>query len=1048
MSRLLCLLSLALAISGAARAERLPLRQYGIIDGLAADSVNHVFRDSRGFMWFCTSGGLTRFDGRLFVSYGVEHGLPVDVVIDMAEDPSGVHWVATWGGGGIARFNPRSTDPARLFTPYRLGDGSSDRSTALLVDRSGKIWVGTAAGLFVRNPDADSDAPFLSVDLGAVSDAPRGVRVHALTEDRHGNLWIATPEGLVRRSAAGDLRLYPITEPPAADQKLRDVIEDRAGRIWVAHPGGVTVLHPRHDSDRGAPDSPARDATAAAPCVTGPSEEPVRLPNAPGESCLLGIEDLPGPGQPTGLFEASDGHVWIVRYSEGLTEFDGSRLRTYGEADGVGGYLTSDLTEDAAGNLWLASLDSGALRIARTGFTAYDRADGLGYTRRARLAESLDGEVAVIAGPSVHLFDGERFETIRLEVLEGLGQASSDMSIVLHDHTGQWWFGTRRGLFRYGAAESMRQLVGRQPIEAFTEGGGLPGNVVECLLEDSAGDIWIGVDASEPVVRWERSTGTLHRYSDLQELGAPSRPLAFAEDGAGQIWVGFARRIARFRDGRFTTFARDDGLTADVAVRPYVDRSGRLWLVSGYAGVTRIDDPAAERPSFSHRYTKAEGLASDPVACAVEDRFGRMYFCTTKGVDRLEPSTGRIRHYTSADGLSTTGVVYGMRDRSGALWFTSMRGVSRLVPRADPPAPPPPPVWITEVRVMGVPVVVSEMGESEISGLRLEASRNQVEIDVASPSFEIGDEIRYRYRLGGEARDWSAPTPQQSINFASLSSGLYRLEVKAVNSYGVESVPPATVDFRILPPLWRRWWSLTLGALVLAGIVYGAHRLRVARMVALERVRTRIATDLHDDIGASLSQITILTEVLNRRKDLDSSTSRTYLSRIADSSRELVDSMADIVWAINPKRDRLSDLVQRMRRFLGDAVTGREIEYTFHAPPEERDLRLGPDVRRQLFLVFKESVNNAVRHSACGRVNVRLTQDGSTLQLEIEDDGKGFDVSQEYDGNGLESIKRRARELGGDLDLDSRPGRGSVVRIEAPLGRRKRSAGRRRHLNR
>jgi signal transduction histidine kinase len=343
---------------------------------------------------------------------------------------------------------------------------------------------------------------------------------------------------------------------------------------------------------------------------------------------------------------------------------------------------------------------------------------------------------------------------------------------------------------------------------------------------------------------------------------------------------------------------------------------------------------------------------------------------------------------------------------------------------------------------------VSELGENEISGLVLEASRNQVEIDLASPSFEVGDEIRYRYRLGGALRDWTAPTSLQSINFANLSSGRYRLEIRAVNSYGVESATPATVSFRILPPFWLRWWFLTLGVLVLVGITFGAHRLRVARMVELERVRTRIATDLHDDIGASLSQITILTEVLSRRGDLDGETSRTYLSRIADSSRELVDSMADIVWAINPRRDRLSDLVQRMRRFLGDAVAGREIEYAFHAPPAERDLRLGPNVRRQLFLVFKESVNNAVRHSGCRRLDVRLSVDGATALLEIRDDGSGFDVDREYDGNGLDSMQRRARELGGRLDLDSRPGRGTTVRLEGRLGRRRRASGNRRHLNR
>jgi signal transduction histidine kinase/ligand-binding sensor domain-containing protein len=988
-------------------------------------------------MWFCTHAGLSRFDGHGFVNYGLEHGLAVEVVHEIAEDPSGAYWVAIWGGGGVVRFDPRTADPAGLFTPYPLGHGSSGRSTSLLIDRTGKVWVGTIRGLFARDSAAGHDAPFDPVDLDPVSAGREGVRVRDLMEDRRGNLWILTREGLVRRSPSGEMHVHPIAPAGASDQRTSAVVEDREGRIWVAHATGVTVLLPWDDPPPDARGGLATDADRTRSCIAGASGQTVQLPDAPGESCLLSVEDMPGPGQPIELFEASDGHVWVVRYHEGLTEFDGTRLRSYGEADGVGGYLVEDVGEDSAGNLWFATLDSGVLRIARTGFTAYDRADGLGYTRRARLAESRSGEIAVIAGPRVHVFDGQRFETLRLGVLEGLGHASSDMSVVLHDRTGHWWFGTRRGLFRYGTAESMRQLVGREPIESFTDRSGLPGNVVECLLEDSAGDIWIGVDAPEPVVRWERSTGTLHRYSDEQGLGAPSRPLAFAEDGAGQIWVGFVRGVARFSNGRFTRFTKDDGLTADVAVRPHVDRSGRLWLASAYGGVTRVDDPAAERPSFARLYTVAEGLATNPVICVVSDDFGRVYLGTPKGIDRLDPETGRIRHYTTADGLSTSQVVHGMRARDGALWFTSMRGVSRLVPRADPLTPPPPPVWITGIRVAGVPVPVSELGEATVSGLRLEAGENKMQIDFGSLSFAVGEEIEYRYRLGGAAEQWSAPSGLDSINFANLSPGRYRFEVRAVNSYGVESEQPASVSFRVLPPLWRQTWFLALATLALAGLAVAAHRLRVARAIDLERVRTRIATDLHDDIGSSLSYVALMSDVLRRKVSPVETDLGHSLGRIADTSRALMESMSDIVWAVNPKKDRLSDLVLRMRRFSNDVSDAGEMTVVFRAPRQETDVRLGPEVRRQVYLVFKESVNNAARHSGCSRVEVELRVDREGLALTVQDDGRGFDPGQKSEGHGLEGMQRRAAGLGGELELASQPGSGTRITLRVPRGRRR-----------
>jgi signal transduction histidine kinase/sugar lactone lactonase YvrE len=742
-----------------------------------------------------------------------------------------------------------------------------------------------------------------------------------------------------------------------------------------------------------------------------------------------------GPGEPTRVFEASDGGIWIVRYTEGLTEFDGRRFHTYGEADGVSGYIVDDLDEDSAGNLWLASLDSGALRIARTGFTAYDRADGLGYTRRARLAESLDGEIAVVAGPLVYLFDGARFETLRLEVFEGIGRAGRDTPIVIHDHMGQWWLGTPRGLHRYGRAESLRRLVGRKPVQSLTAANGLPGDEITALLEDSRGDIWIGVDAAETVVRWERSTGTLHRYSAEQGFDLSGYPLAFAEDAAGNIWAGLSRGVARFRDGRFTTFTKDDGLIEDGVIRPYIDRSGRLWLPSAYAGVTRVDDPTAERPSFARRYTMAEGLTADPMLCAVEDLWGRLYFCTLKGVDRLEPETGRIKHYTTADGLSTSEIMYGMLGADGALWFTSMRGVSRLEPRPDPPAPSPPPVWITEVRAAGVPLPLSGLGESEVSGVRLEAGQNRMQIEFGSLSFEVGDEIEYRYRLGGAGDEWTAPSALDSINFAGLSPGRYRFEVQALNSYGVESEPPATVSFRVLPPFWRQPWFLALVTLAVAGVAFGTHRLRVARAVDLERVRTRIATDLHDDIGSSLSYVALLSEVLKRKASPADTDMGRSLGKIAETSRTLMDAMSDIVWAINPKRDRLQDLVLRMRRFANDVFTAGEIAHSFRAPPHEKQLRLGPDVRREVYLVFKESVNNAVRHSGCSRVEIELLVDREGLTMTVGDDGRGFDTKQKSEGHGLDNMKRRVTALGGGLELDSGEGKGTKITLRVPWSR-------------
>jgi len=218
-------------------------------------------------------------------------------------------------------------------------------------------------------------------------------------------------------------------------------------------------------------------------------------------------------------------------------------------------------------------------------------------------------------------------------------------------------------------------------------------------------------------------------------------------------------------------------------------------------------------------------------------------------------------------------------------------------------------------------------------------------------------------------------------------------------------------------------------------VVYSIYRYRVARLIELERMRTRIATDLHDDIGSSLSQIAIMSEVAKRQADSGNAVGKP-LSTIATTSRELVDSMSDIVWAINPNRDHLSDLTQRMRHFSSDILGGCNIEFVFEAHDMGRDIRLGTDLRRQIFLIFKEAINNVAKHSGCTKAEIefRIQKDG--ISLTIRDDGKGFASTQTSSGHGLVSMHERARELGARLDIESDCGRGTTVSLNVPLGRR------------
>ena len=295
------------------------------------------------------------------------------------------------------------------------------------------------------------------------------------------------------------------------------------------------------------------------------------------------------------------------------------------------------------------------------------------------------------------------------------------------------------------------------------------------------------------------------------------------------------------------------------------------------------------------------------------------------------------------------------------LWFGTSSSLIRFEPAASDRPPVPPPIRITGLRIMDVQQSVSALGERDLSLPDLAPDQHRLQIDFSALSFAPGEVLRYQYQLDGVGGGWSAPSDQRSVTYASLSPGRHTFRVRAVNSDGALSTDAASVTFTVLRPLWLRWWFLTLEVSALLALVYGVYRYRVARVLELAAIRTRIATDLHDDIGANLTRIAVLSEVAKQTPG------DVQLASIAGIARESVSAMSDIVWAINPKRESVADLIRRMRQHAEEVFTLRDIELRFNADGAHDSSRLGIDVRRELLLTFKEAVNNAARHSQCSQ---------------------------------------------------------------------------------
>jgi len=295
--------------------------------------------------------------------------------------------------------------------------------------------------------------------------------------------------------------------------------------------------------------------------------------------------------------------------------------------------------------------------------------------------------------------------------------------------------------------------------------------------------------------------------------------------------------------------------------------------------------------------------------------------------------------------------------------------------------------------------------------------------------------VRFQHRFAGLDAEWSAPTTTAVLDFPRLAPGRYDLRLRAIGVDGLASPEPARLLFSVRPPLWRRPWFLALlvGALTAAGWAF--HRQRLRRLLAIERTRTRIASDLHDDLGSGLSQIALLAEVGQMDAAREPAQAAQLLRDVAAGCRGLLDALSDIVWSIDPSRDDFGSLLARLRRFAHDGGRAAGIAVRVEAPPSVAALDLAAERRRELYLLLKESVHNAFRHSRPRSLAVRLDVRGDRLVAVVEDDGAGFDLAaaRAGGGRGLANMTARAERLGGRLEIGSRPGVGTRIELEVPL---------------
>src|SRR5215470_5980348 len=840
-------------------------------------------RDSHGFIWLCTRDGLSRFDGYHFTNYKIGDSSSSQNFTYIFESRNGVFWISL-ADNRLYRYDPgsvtSSTQPSQADqpnpapprqTPGASGipdDGrvllhaelvSSHFLVRMLQDRSGNFWA-AGAGLFLVEEKAGR-VSIREVNLNL----PQGWKewkpsfnVGDLAEGDDGSLWLATTYGLLRRLPDGRVVQYNVNRSPGPED-VRQLLADKSGYLWMRaiHAGGPYIVKPEPLSAlAGLGAFSSRRLTPHRPGLENP------LPAKSGEAIDLATVEAFGEAKETAdIYQQSNGRIWLTARDR-LVLFDGRQFHAFVDARGA----FAAMIEDLDGDLWITTGLAAVARFSVRGLVSYDQVDGLGEPDIAAIYEDRDGRLQVVSARWLVSQLGDRkFRSIHANIPDVGALWSSTVGFL--DHTGQWWFLTNLGLYRFAHARQLEDLARTKPL-LYTNLDGLPGQWVYCMSEDSRGDLWISVRATEQsvigLVQWHRADEKFHRFTEADGLPPLKSARSFAEDRAGNLWFGFYEGgLARYAAGRFTTFSPADGLPEKFISALHVDHLGRLWLTSASDGLARIDDPTVEHPRFV-RYTAREGLSSNNARVLTEDLAGDIYIGTVRGIDRLTPETGKIRHYGTSDGLAADFVTAAYRDRKGALWFGTFGGLSRLDPQPER-MPAPPSIRIEGLRIAGVKQTVNDFGTSAIAGLELSAAQNNLQIDFSSLSMARAAVLRYQYKLQGIDRDWNAPTDQRTVHYANLAPGTYRFLVRAVDPGGLTSAEPASVDFRVFAPFWQRWWFLTLAAMAIGYAFTWLYRYRVAHLLELERVRTHIATDLHDDIGSSLSQIAVLSEVVRRQ---------------------------------------------------------------------------------------------------------------------------------------------------------------------------------------
>lgn len=980
--------------------------------GLIPGNVNDIIQDSVGFIWMATENGLSRYDGYNFIYHKHEvndaKSLSYNHVFSLLEDKNGIIWVGTLGGG-LNKFNTK-TGKFKRYTHDEKNPKSISYDIIFKVYRDSKkrIWVSTLGGglnLFDPIKETFTHYTYSKSDSGSISSN----MVSAIYEDKNKNLWIGTFDGGMNLFDEAKQKFIRYQNNPRdkyslSHNQVMEFLEDSSGRFWVATFGGGLNLFDRK--------------TRKFSSIKSDNNFPVKPDN-------LSIRKF---------FEDEDA-FWVGTYS-GLFKFDKktfSKTAIYSNPNDVSTIndnKTRSIFKDRTGVLWFGTIagvnkyDSMKKKFQVINFSQNYKAF---LDNQFSVPKKFITDKILWAGPGESTITKSNLRGIKFfgDVDTKNGFHTKRSSNVYIDEKNYIWVGSYNGLHFYNVKKNEFNIV--QYLDDGTPSRG--NNFVKWFYVDKRNRFWSGTLAGG-ITLYDPVKGTIKRFihyePDTKSLG-DSRVISVFEDSHGVFWIStfggldvFNEKDETFR--HYHVLPNDSTcISNDRVYNIYESKAGDLWIGT-YQGLNRYN---REKDNFEH-YTTSNGLSDNTIYSIQEDAKGNLWIRTNDGISKFDPVKKIFKNYSSKDGLpgmELNGDIY-FKNNDGKMFIGYSNGLISFSPEEIIDNPFKPQIAFTKLSIMDQEVKVGENSVltkplNEMDEVVLSYLDKVISFEFAALHYAIPSKNRYAYKLENFIDKWVfVDANNRAAKFTNLNPGKYVLKVLASNNDGIWSDTGRSITIIITPPYWETWWFRIIMFILLLGVIFMFYEIRLNKLVGIERTRSRIARNLHDEVGGTLSSIQYFVRAIEKETNSKNTEGVSkYLNLILESSADAQEKIKDLIWTVNPEEDGLGKFLIKFNRYASDLLDSKEINYNIELPGDAADKSISMEKRQHLWCICKEILTNIVRHSQCKNVKIKVLYDGKALDLHIEDNGIGFSETEKSMSNGLVNIRNRAEALKADYKL-------------------------------